>query len=81
MTNNTDNNVKHYTVDAEPQQTTKSRLSAADILTNAGLAPDEFYLVKEEPTHESYRGTPDMLVEMLEGQVFVSVHFGPKQVS
>jgi hypothetical protein len=71
----------HYTVDAEPQQTDKTRMTAAEILGKAGLNPEEYYLVKEEPTRDSYRGQPNETILMHEGEVFISIHFGPTPVS
>ena len=72
----------HFTVDGEPLTTSETALTAGQILTLAGLSPDDHYLVQLLGSDRiSHRGHPEELVQMEEGEVFVSMHFGPVPVS
>lgn len=71
-----------YTVDDEPQTTTEHVLTAAQILTNAGLKPEERYLIQVEGKHQtSYKDKPTEQIHMHEHQKFISAFLGPVPVS
>lgn len=72
----------HYTVDGEPQETTSHELTPRQIIKNAGLNPDERYLVEVKGHHqESLKDKMDVPIHMHEHQKFVTVFTGPVPVS
>lgn len=74
--------VIHYTVDGEPQETTEQQLTPRQIITNAGLNPDERYLVEIKGRGQiSYQGKMDEPISMHEHQTFITVSTGPTPVS
>ena len=71
-----------YTVDGEPQTTLERSLTPRQIITKAGLNPDERYLVQIQGRHqESYQNSPDEPIRLHEHEVFVTVFTGPVPVS
>jgi hypothetical protein len=78
----TGQHVINYTVNDEPQQTHEQTLTPKQIMTLAGIKPDENYLVEIEGRHrESYQDKPDKPIHMHEHQKFVSVFTGSVPVS
>lgn len=78
----TSRHVIHYTVNDEPQQTQEQSLTPKEIMTLAGINPDENYLVGIEGRHrESYQDKPDKPIHMHEHQKFVTVFTGSVPVS
>lgn len=74
--------VIHYTVDGEPQETTEHQLSPRQIVVNAGLNPDERYLVEIKQRGEiSYQDKMDVPINMHEHQKFVTFPVGSTPVS
>lgn len=74
--------VIHYTVDGEAQETTSRELTPRQIITNAGLNPEERYLVEVKGRHqESFQNRMDEPIHMHEDQKFVTVFTGPVPVS
>lgn len=74
--------VIHYTVSDEPQTTTERTLTPTQIMTNAGINPDDNYLVEIlGRERKSYKDTPNNPIHMHEGQKFVVVFVGPVPVS
>ena len=74
--------VIHYTVGDEPQTTTEKELTPTQIMVNAGINPDENYLVEIRGRHRvSYKDKPNDPIHMHEGQKFVTVFVGPVPVS
>lgn len=71
-----------YTVDGETQTTAAHELTAAQILTNAGIDAATHYLVQIEGNQRvSYEGKPDQTIHMHEHMKFISVSTGPTPVS
>ena len=71
-----------YTVDGEPQSTTETTLTAAQILKNAGLDPSTYYLVQKEGQHQiSFQGKPNEPIHMHEHMVFIAISTAPTPVS
>jgi hypothetical protein len=74
--------VIHYTVGDEPQTTTERVLTPREIMTKAGIKPEENYLVEiKGRERKSYKDQPDEPIHMHEGQKFVTVFVGPVPVS
>lgn len=74
--------VIHYTVGDEPQTTTEKELAPTQIMANAGMNPDENYLVEIRGRQRvSYKDKPNDPIHMHEGQQFVTVFVGPVPVS
>jgi hypothetical protein len=72
----------HYTVADEPQTTTERTLTPRQIMSNAGINPDENYLVEIlGRERKSYQDKPNDPIHMHEGQKFVAVFIGPVPVS
>jgi hypothetical protein len=71
-----------YSVDDEPQSTDEHTLTARQILQNAGIDPQNNYLVQVEGQHqESFKDKPDAVIHMHQHMKFVSVFNGPTPVS
>jgi hypothetical protein len=71
-----------YSVDDEPQSTDEHTLTARQILQNAGIDPQNNYLVQVEGQHqESFKDKPDVVIHMHQKMKFVSVFNGPTTVS
>jgi hypothetical protein len=74
--------VIHYTVGDEPQTTTEQELTPTQIMTKAGINPDENYLVEIRGRQRiSYKDKPNDPIDVHEGQKFVVVFVGPVPVS
>ncbi len=74
--------VIHYTVDGEPQTTTERELTPRQIIKNAGLNPDERYLVEIRGREQvSYKDNPGTPIHLHEHEKFVTVFIGPVPVS
>ena len=72
----------HYTVGDEPQTTEERELTPVQIMTKAGINPDENYLVEIRGRERfSYKDKPNDPIHMHEGQQFVVVFVGPVPVS
>ena len=58
--------VFYYTVDSEPETTDKKYLTANEILSLAGLNPNDYYLVQIYPdgSQDDYKDNPDEKIEM-----------------
>jgi hypothetical protein len=71
-----------YAVDGETQTTTAHELTAAQILSDAGIDAQSHYLVQIEGNHRiSYEGKPGEIIHMHEFMKFISVSTGPTPVS
>lgn len=74
--------VIHYTVSDEPQTTTERTLTPKQIMENAGINPDENYLVEIRGRERvSYKDKSNDPIHMHEGQKFVVVFVGSVPVS
>jgi hypothetical protein len=77
--------VIHYSVDDEPQETTKKELTPRQIMEDAKpkrIDPESHYLVLIQGEHRhSYKDHPDEIIHMHEGMCFISVSTGPTPVS
>jgi hypothetical protein len=72
----------HYTVDDEAQTTSAHELTANQILSNAGIATANHYLVEIQGKHRvSFQNKGDEEIHMHEHMTFVSVSTGPTPVS
>ncbi len=72
----------HYTVDGEPQTTTRHVLTPRQILANAGINPQTYYLVQiKGNVQESYKDTPDKEIHMHQHMKFISIYMGETPVS
>jgi hypothetical protein len=72
----------HYTVDGEPQTTTQHVLTPRQILTNAGINPQTYYLVQiKGNVQESYKDIPDKEIHMHQHMKFISIFIGETPVS
>jgi hypothetical protein len=71
--------VIHYTVDDEPQETHEKVLTAAQIVRNAGLDPEQRYLLELVPSKDplSFEGKMDSEIKMREGTRFITAGTGP----
>lgn len=71
-----------FTVDGEPVTTQERRLTPVQIMELAKVDPTTNYLVRIEGRHQiSYKDTPNEMIEVHEGEVFVTVPTGPTPVS
>lgn len=74
--------VIHYTLDGEPQETTERVLTPQQIMSSAGVNPDEHYLVEVQGRHQvSYKDRAGEPIHLHEHQVFVTVFTGSVPVS
>lgn len=76
--------ISNYTVDDEPETTTKRHMTPNEILTAAGIKAVDHYLVQvmADNSQVSYQETPDAPIEMkCTGQKFVSIFRGATPVS
>ncbi|MGC2224888.1 MAG: hypothetical protein WA624_22265 [Methylocella sp.] len=74
--------VIHYKVDDEDQETTEHVLTPRQIMSKAGIDPDQHYL--EEiigGTRKSFKDSPEAQIHMHEHQRFITVYVGPVPVS
>lgn len=77
-----DPHIINYTVGDEPQTTTERQLTPTQIMSKAGINPDENYLVEIRGRQRvSYKEKPSEPIHMHEGQQFVVVFVGPVPVS
>ena len=82
VTREPEKRVIEYTVDDEPQSTTKHTLTPKEILHNAGIDPATHYLVQIIGNkQESYKDKPDEPIHMHQHMKFVSVSTGSTPVS
>ena len=73
-----------YTVDDEPQTTTETELTPRHILTNAGFAPDTYYLILvhgQGQNQDSFRDKLDEPIHMHPQMKFITNSLGPTPVS
>lgn len=72
----------HYSVNDEPQTTTSTELPPVQIMSNAGIDPNNNYLVQIEGNHRtSYKDDPNTPIHMHNEMNFITNFMGPKQVS
>jgi len=72
----------HYTVNGEPQWTTEKELTPVQIMKDAGIDPDQNYLVEiRHHGQESFKDTPQKPIHMHNGLKFITHFMGPKPVS
>jgi hypothetical protein len=72
----------HYQVDTEPQVTDSSELTPTQIMSKAGIAAANHYLILLGPHGQtSYKDRPDVEIEMKNGMHFMSEYVGPTRVS
>jgi len=79
-----DPEIFHYTIDDEPESTEEKFLTPNKILSDAGLKPEDYYLVQIFPdgSQESYLDKPQKPIEMkCPGPKFISVFRGETPVS
>jgi hypothetical protein len=71
--------VIHYSVSAEPQETTEHKLTGAQILENAGFTPaTDYKLTRDESGHEI---AADATESIREGEAFTATFRGPTSTS
>jgi hypothetical protein len=72
-----------YTVDDEPQSTTDETLTANQILSKAGLASAQYYLILVRNPHsqESFQGKGEDIIHMHPHLKFISAFIGSTPVS
>lgn len=75
--------VIHYTVDKEPQETTKHKLTAEHIMKQAGVDPKTHYLIRLKPHggEVSYKGHPETVIHLHDCMQFITASLGPTPVS
>jgi len=74
--------VIHYKVGDEEQETTERTLTPSQIMSKAGINPDENYLVEIVGRERvSFKDKPNDPIEMRNGMKFVTVFVGPVPVS
>lgn len=74
--------VIHYKVNDEDQETIEHVLTPRQIMSKAGIDPDQNYL--EEiigGTRKSFKDSPDAQIHIHEHQRFITVYVGPVPVS
>jgi len=73
----------HYTVDKEPQETTHHKLTAYEIIKNAGVDPETHYLIRLKGDHgkESYQNEPKKVIHLHNCMRFLTASLGPTPVS
>jgi hypothetical protein len=72
----------HYTVNDEPQKTTKKELTPVEIMRHAGIDPQQNYLIRIEGDHKkSYKDEPTKEIHMHDHMKFITNFTGPKPVS
>ena len=70
-----------YKVNDEDQKTKHRKLTARQILENAGIDPTANYLAEIHPEHISFEGKPDEVIHMHQHMKFISVSIKPTPVS
>jgi hypothetical protein len=70
-----------YRVNDEKQETKHRRLTARQILENAGIDPTGNYLSEVFPEHVSFEGKPEESIQMHQHMKFISVSIKPTPVS
>jgi hypothetical protein len=71
--------VLHYTVSAEPQETTQHKLTGREILENAGFTPaSDYKLIRDNGDREVGL---DEEVPIREGEAFTAMFHGPTPTS
>jgi hypothetical protein len=72
----------HYTVDAEPQKTTQHKLTAEEIMKNAGVDPKNHYLILlAGKGQESFKDHPNKPIHMHDCMQFITASLCPTTVS
>lgn len=78
----TADHVIHYKVNDDDQQTTEHVLTPRQIMSKAGIDPDQNYLVEIiGSTRKSFKDSPEKEIHMHENQRFITVFVGPVPVS
>ena len=70
-----------YTVDGEPQKTDKHQLTVREILTNAGVNPNERYLIELHGKEQVPLRDLDATVQIHEHLKFITAFIGPVPVA
>ncbi|HXG60636.1 MAG TPA: hypothetical protein VNO22_04640 [Planctomycetota bacterium] len=71
-----------YTVDGEPQETSSHQLTPRQIVKNAGLDPEQRYLIEIRGKDQtSYKDKMDEPIQIHEKQKFITAFIGPVPVS
>lgn len=70
----------HYSVSAEPQETTQKKLTVRTILENAGFKPAEDYELTRNDGNKKL-ADPDALEPIHEGEKFTAKFLGPTPTS
>lgn len=75
--------VINYTVDGEPEETTRHKLTAAEIMRLAGVDPEKHYLILLKPHggEESFKDRPEASIHMREGMQFITASLCATPVS
>lgn len=73
----------HYTVDSEPEETTRHKMTAYEIMKNAGVDPETHYLIRLKRDHEkeSYNDNPQQPIHLHNCMEFITASLGPTRVS
>ena len=71
-----------FTVDGEPLTTEQHELTPRDILTQAQLDPNSYYLIELRDSEQiSFQSTPDTPIHMHNDLRFIAIFTGPVPVS
>ena len=69
-------------IDGEPYKPPEKTMTANDILSLAGLSPDDYYLIQiKRADRISFQGKGDEKIDLFEGAKFVSQFMGETRVS
>ncbi len=73
----------HYTVDDEPQESEKHKLTATQIIVKAGVDPLTHYLTLLKPHGGDvpYKDHPETVIHLHNGMRFITALLGPTPVS
>lgn len=70
-----------YFVDTERQISVVDHLSVREILSNAGIDPNDHYLVEVRGSKQTEYKDLNQILELNEGETFISIYHGPTPVS
>ncbi len=72
--------VIHYSVNGEPQETTREKLTVREILTNAGFTPADDYELTRDKGNKTFTDL-DEKIPLHEGETFTATFTGPTPTS
>lgn len=81
MADENNGHVINYKVNGEDESTVEKELTARQIMSSAGIDPNENYLEQQKPHNVSYKENSEVLIKMHENMEFITKPTGPMPVS